>query len=162
MKYLLLFFCLSVLTSCRKNRVVYYDNGKPKYVNTWQNGILKFSRYDKEGKLLFEGKFKDQQLVDTLNIYDDSDNDTFVKIDSSDNTFFYGTFIAKYSHGKIAKFSLLRFEKGEDIDSIINSSVLYGKEELYTPDGKLDAVRYYKIVGDSSIKVSDKIIKMEK
>lgn len=149
-------FAFFFLFSCKKEEKIYYSNGKPKYINVWDGNILKVNRYDENGNLLLIGKYKDNQLVDTVFVYGQEDN-YFIKIDSSYKNFFYGTYVSEYSTAKIAKISLLRFEKGKDIDSILGSSLLYGKEVVYEPNGKLARESHYKIIGDSSIKVSEKI-----
>ncbi|MBB6329598.1 hypothetical protein HNP24_000548 [Chryseobacterium sediminis] len=159
MRKLMFYIFLLIFFSCKKNETIYYPDGKPKYINEWKNHILNIKRYDSKGNLIFRGKFKDSRLIDTLYIYDDNDdNETFIKMnDSISNNFFYGTYITKYSTGKITKISPLRFKKGNDLDSILNSSRSYGKEILYNPDGILARETHYKIIGDSSILVSEKI-----
>lgn len=156
MRYYLLIFAFFCLFSCKKEEKIYYSNGKPKYINVWDGNILKVNRYDENGDLLFVGNYRDNQLVDTVFVYGQEDN-YFIKIDSSYKNFFYGTYISEYSTGKSAKISLLRFKKSKDIDSILASSLLYGKEVVYEPNGKLARETHYKIVGDSSIKMSEKI-----
>ena len=135
MKATIICFLLLLLISCKKEEKKFFEDGKIKYINIWDDNILNFKRFDEKGVLLFVGKFKDNQLIDTLFAHGQQD-DFIIKIDSSDNNYSYGTFISKYSTGKNAKVSLLRFNKGGDIDSIISSALLFGKEVVYFPNGK--------------------------
>jgi hypothetical protein len=155
MKKILVYILLLLVLSCKKNENKYYDNGKPKYINIWENNFLKVSRYDRQGNLLFKGKYKDQQLFDTIYVFDKEDN-YIIKIDSSKGNYFYGTILLKYSTGKDAKISHLRFKKNSNIDSIFASSLLFGKEVIFSPNGNLAKEAYYKIVGDSSILIDEK------
>ncbi len=151
MKKKLYYFLISFfLISCKKEEKVYFDDGKVKYLNTMDKGILNFKRFDREGNLMFVGRFSKSQLIDTLFIFDQEGFDHFVKIDSSDNNYFYGTFLSKYSTGAYAEVSLMRFNKGLDIDSVIGSSLLYGKKVIYKPDGSIGSERIYEIQGNSS------------
>ena len=110
MKKILVYILLLSSLSCKKSENIYYDNGKPKYINIWDEDFLKINRYDRQGNLLFKGKYKDQQLFDTIYVFDKGDN-FIIKIDSSKGNYFYGTMISKYSTGKDAKISHLRFKK---------------------------------------------------
>lgn len=156
MKKILVWTLILSSLSCKKSENIYYDNGKPKYVNIWDDDFLKVSRYDRHGNLLFKGKYKDQELFDTIYVFDKADN-YIIKIDSSKGNYFYGTMLSKYSTGKDAKISHLRFKKNSDIDSIFASSLLLGKEVIFSPNGNLAKEAYYKIVGDSSVLINEKI-----
>ncbi len=149
---LILFFFIS----CKKQHIEYFDDGKIKYIKTTENGILHFRRFDQEGNVAIMGKFKDKQLIDTL-FARDQDFNYIVKIDSSDNEFIYGTYISKYSTGKISKISPLRYTKSLEIDSILSSPLLFGKEKLYKPDGEKGRERYYEINGKASELVTERI-----
>lgn len=149
---LILFFFIS----CKKEEIVYFDDGKIKYIKIIENGVLHFRRFDQEGNIAFIGKFKDSQLIDTL-FARDQDFDYIVKIDSSDYEFFYGTYISKYSTGKISKISPLRYTKSLEIDSILSSPLFFGKEEIYKPDGEKGRERYYEINGKVSEVVTERI-----
>ncbi|WP_345988315.1 hypothetical protein AAEU33_14530 [Chryseobacterium sp. Chry.R1] len=141
--------------SCKKEERIYYSNGKPKYINTWKNDIFFINRYNTKGNLVLVAKFKNNQLIDTIFVYDQ--DDYFIKVDSSDYKYFYGSYISHYSTGNISKISPLRFRKGKDLDSILGSSKLFGKETLYNPEGKLARETYYKIINDSSVIINEKI-----
>ncbi|WP_419869391.1 hypothetical protein [Chryseobacterium sp. CT-SW4] len=158
MKDLIFYSFLLLVLSCKKEEKIYYPDGTPKYLNEWKNNVLNINRYDSKGNLILKGKFKDSEFIDTLYIYEEDDNESFIQIDSSDsNLFFYGTYIAKYSTGKIAKKAPLRFEKGHNLDSILSSSKSFGKEFLYNPKGVLVRETDYKIIGDSSVIIDEKI-----
>ncbi|SRR5690606_4716452 len=152
---LVLFLIYFFLISCKKEDKVYFENGNIKYLNVLDEDILNFKRFDEEGNLLFVGRFKNNQLIDTLFAYGQKD-DFMIKIDSSDKDYFYGKYVSKYSTGQDAKVSLLRFNKGLDIDSIISSSLLFGKEVVYLPNGKKAKEAYYKIEGNTSQKIFEK------
>ncbi|MCC2590404.1 hypothetical protein [Chryseobacterium sp. MFBS3-17] len=157
-KQFFLILMIFFLFSCKKEEKqekIFYDNGKIKYVRVFDNDILKFNRYDREGNLMFVGKFKDNQLIDTLFIYDNG-FEYFEKIDSSDNKYFYTTFISRYSTGKLSEISRLRYRKGVEIDSILGSSLLFGKETNYKPNGEIVRERTYKITGDVSKVIDEK------
>lgn len=157
MKILFLYLALVLfLISCNKEEKVYFDNGNIKYINILEKDILHFKRFDRKGNLIFTGKFKNNQLIDTLTIYEDGIKG-IEKIDSADNKYFYSTLISKYSTGKITKISLLRYTKNVEIDSVLFSPKLFGKEILYNPNGELAWERIYKIKGKSSDVVFEQI-----
>lgn len=157
MKYILIFLLFLCLIACKKEEKIYYPEGNPKYINERQGNILNINRYDKQGNLIFKGKFKDFQLIDTLYVYDESDDESFIKMNNSDESYFYGTYILKYPNGKIAKVSNLRFKKGIDLDSVIGSSKLIGKEIIYNQSGNVARETIYKIVNDSSVVTNENV-----
>ncbi|MBD8081899.1 hypothetical protein [Chryseobacterium caseinilyticum] len=151
--YLIVIFLFS---SCKREEKISFDNGKIKFIKSYNKGVIEFKRFDEEGSLLFYGKFKNNQLIDTLYVFNKG-VDFIIKIDSSDNNYFYGTYISKYSTGKNSKISSLRFDKDSDIDSTISSSLLFGKEILFNVDGKLSRERVYEIDGKKSEIIEEKI-----
>ncbi len=155
MKNLLIFVIFLVAFSCEKEKQIVNRNTNQQ--NTMLTDSIKnFTKFDSKGNLLFTGKFQKDKLVDTLFIYSNNTLDFIVKIDSSDKNYVYGTYISKYSSGKNAKISFLRFEKGANIDSVISSSLLYGKETIYKPNGLKSAERWYEIHEKTSVLVKEK------
>ena len=73
MKKISIYILLLLSISCKKTEKTYYDNGKPKYINIWEDDFLKVNRYDREGNLLFKGKYKDLQLIDTVFVFNKKD-----------------------------------------------------------------------------------------
>lgn len=149
MRATIICFLLLILASCKKEEKKYFEDGSVKYIYILDEDVRNFKRFDEKGNLLFVGKLKNNQLIDTLFAYGQED-DFIIKIDSSDRDYFYGKYVSKYSTGKDAKISLLRFNKGLDIDSIISSSLLFGKETVYLPNGKKARETFYKIEGNTS------------
>jgi len=144
------------ILSCKREERISFESGKIKFIKSYNKGVIEFKRFDEEGSLLFSGKFRNNQLIDTLYVYNKG-VDFIIKIDSSDNNYFYGTYISKYSTGKNAKVSSLRFDKDKDIDNTISSSLLFGKEILFNVDGKLSRESIFKINGKKSQIIEEKI-----
>lgn len=148
---------LLFLVCCKKQKtkILYPDSDKVKYFVEDKKEYNLIKEYDKNGNLIMQSKFKNNQFIDSIYYY--GDIDYFIKIDSSDKDFFYGTQIVKYLSGRNAYIGTKRFTKNKNFITSYESRKKYNKEETYKEDGRLRTLALYKIIGDSSILVSEKI-----
>ncbi len=148
---------LFLLYSCKKEEeyeVLYPNSNMIRYhvKNEKDHDLIK--EYDKNGNIITLLKFRKNQFVDTIYYY--GEVDYFIKIDSADEHYFYGTQIVKYLSNQEAYRGLKRFSKNDDFIKAYDSRIKFGKELTFDEYGKVNTIDYYKIVGDSSIRVSEK------
>ncbi|ASW73700.1 hypothetical protein IQ37_19735 [Chryseobacterium piperi] len=114
--------------------------------------------YDKSDFVKADGRFKEDQFIDTIYVYKEKDNDiyndhfdTFIIIDSSRNKYFYGTETVeeKNTHNLFSK-GVYRFKKSSDPQECYQSKLKTGYFEFYNIDGSLHSKKLYQIKGDSS------------
>lgn len=137
--YYLLIFCLLLINSCT-------------------NKGSSYQIYDKNGFIKADGKFKEDQFIDTIYVYKERDNDiyndhfdTFIIIDSLEGNYFYGTEIVeeKKTHKLFSK-GKYRFKKSSDPQKSYQSKLKVGYFEFHNTDGSLHSKKLYQIKGDSS------------
>lgn len=119
--------------------------------------------YDKNGFIKLDGKFRNDQFVDTIYVYKEKDNDiyndhfdTFIKIDSSNDRYFYGVEIVQEKNtNKLFSEGLYRFKKMKDPKKSYESKLKTGYFRFYNIDGSLHSKKLYRIKEDSSYVVED-------
>jgi len=144
-RFLLLIFSIFLMKSCTKEN------------------DLSYHIYDKNGFIKADGKFKENQFIDTIYVYKEKDNDiyndhfdTYIIIDSAKDNYFYGTEIVeeKNTHKLFSK-GIYRFKKSSDPKECYHSKLKTGYFEFHNNDGSLNSKRLYKIIKDSSVLVNE-------
>ncbi len=160
--FILNIFLFLVCCEKQETKILYPNSDKVKFFVESKKSYNQIKEYDKNGNLIMLSKFKDNQFIDSIYYY--GDIDYFIKIDSANKDFFYGTQIVKYFSGKNAYIGTKRFTKNKNFITSYESRKKYGKEDTFEEDGRLRTSALYKIIGDSSILVSEKIYddKLEK
>lgn len=150
---LLCIMMLLFLFSCKKkagNELIVYDGkGKVNYIYKKKGDILNIFDYEPNGKLMMKLKFRKDQFIDTIYLYDYPHH--YIVIDSSRGRYFYGTRIILFDNGKYGYVGALRFTKNKDPRKAYKSLLNFGEHILGRDDGSINEKVFYVIEKDSSV-----------